>query len=353
MASFTVEELAKLIGAEVEGDAGRVLSGMRPLDSAGESDISFLDNAAYVKQAQVTKAGAIIVHPKVAGEVAEGVVKLLSTSPYAAFAKIQAHFHPVPSVQAGFSATAVISNEATVHATARVEPGAVVYAGATIGAGTHIGANTVVGEHVSIGANCRIAPNVTLLYCTIGDDALIHAGVCIGQDGYGFAEGEFGGERELVKVPQVGMVRIGNDVEIGGCCTIDRGAMADTILEDSVKLDCQVQIGHNAKIGHHTRIVAQVGIAGSTKIGAWCVIGGQSGIVGHLTVADGVMVAARSGVIKSIPQEGAVVAGSPALPIMQWRKLNALLSRISKNAKIRKNVASALKSPISPTAEDK
>ncbi|MFZ2620818.1 MAG: UDP-3-O-(3-hydroxymyristoyl)glucosamine N-acyltransferase [Alphaproteobacteria bacterium] len=325
---YTVAEIASAVGGSVHGEGGEkiLLNDIRPLDVADDTHLSFLDNPTYKVKAQGTRAKAVLIRAEDAAILPRTATAIVVKNPYAAFAQAMQKFYPQAEVKAGISNMAVVSQAATVDPTARIEPYAVVYAKARIGAGAHIGAHTVVGEGVEVGANTRVAPHVTLLNTTIGNNCLIQSGVRVGQDGFGFAL-ENG---HTVKIPQVGRVRIGNDVEIGANTTIDRGALTDTVIGDGTKMDCLIQIAHNVRLGKHCRIVAQTAIAGSTLIGDGVVIGGQTGIAGHLALADGVMVAARSGVTKSVDQPKAVVAGFPAMPIAQWRRLQALLSRMTK-----------------------
>lgn len=307
-------------GAEV------ALAAIRPLHEAGPTDLSFLDNAAYKAQAETTKAGAVLVRQSEAALLPSGVVPIICPQPYVAYARALQIFYPAPVVVGGISQFAVVSSKASVHPTARVEPYAVIYAGAEVGEGAHIGAHAVIGEGVVIGKGTRVGAHTTLERCRVGEDCLIHSGVRIGQDGFGFAQS---GE-ELIKIPHLGKVQIGHRVEIGANSTIDAGALNDTILEDDVKLDKQVQIAHNVRVGRGVRIAAQSGVAGSTSIGPWCVIGGQVGVAGHLTIAPKCMVAAMSGVTKTIDAPGSVVAGVPAVPIQQWRQQMAALALTAK-----------------------
>jgi UDP-3-O-[3-hydroxymyristoyl] glucosamine N-acyltransferase len=326
--------LAEAVGAEVEGDGQYLLEDVRPLDEAGEVHLSFLDNASYRRIAGVTQAGAVLVRPAEKDLLPAACIKLLLDNPYAGYARAMQKFYPMQSPRPGMSSQAVVSETAEVDPSARLEPGVIVYAEAKIGPRTHIGAHTVVGQGVEIGADCFVGPNVTLLNLTMGDACLIHAGVAIGQDGFGFAQDQEG----IIKVPQVGGVKIGNRVEIGANSTVDRGALGNTVIEEDCKLDCQVQIAHNVRLGRGCRLVAQVGIAGSTRLGEGVVIGGQSGVAGHIEIADRVMVAAKSGVTKSVGQVGAVIAGVPAQPIEQWRRQQALIARMGKAGKITKGV---------------
>lgn len=309
------------------------LSAIKTLHEAGPSDLSFFDNQQYKHGARTTQAGAVLVRERDASVLPEGVVAILTNQPYMAFAQALQFMYPEPKLEAGISQFAVVSSRAKVHPTARIEPYAVIYADADIGPHVHIGPHAVVGQGVVIGEGTKIGANVTLQKTTIGQRCILHPGVRVGQDGFGFAVGPTERGVTIVKVPQIGGVKIGNEVEIGANTTIDCGALGDTVILDMAKIDNQVQIGHNVKIGHGARIVSQVGVAGSSNLGAFTVIGGQSGIAGHLTIADRVMVAARSGVTKSLTLAGEVVAGTPAVPIKEWRRSVATLARLTKMVK--------------------
>ncbi len=330
--SITIATLCRHIGIQApQGKETITLTSFKPLHEAGPSDVSFFDNQLYKHGARTTQAAAVLIRPADADILPEGVVALLTPQPYVAFAQALHLMYPQPALDAGVSQFAVVSGKATIHPTARIEPYAVVYAGANIGPHAHIGAHTVIGEDVAIGSSTTVAAHVTIKKAKIGAGCVIHPGVRIGQDGFGFAVGKDDKGLTLIKVPQIGSVRIGNEVEIGANTTIDCGALGDTVIEDMVKIDNQVQIGHNAKIGRGSRVVSQVGIAGSASLGAFTVIGGQSGIAGHTSIADKVMVAARSGVTKTLSTAGEVVAGTPAVPIQEWRKTVAVLNRLTKN----------------------
>ncbi len=324
---FTLAKLAEALGLPVPGQGGdQVITGIRPLSEAGPEHLSFLDNTAYRNEARPTRAGAVLVRARDAELLPEGTAALVSPQPYVSFALALQTLFPGSLPQPGIHASAEISPEASLHPTARIEPGAVISAHASVGEGAHIGAYSVLGPGVSVGAETIIGSHCTLQKTTVGARCLLHPGVRTGQDGFGFAQQG----ATLIKVPQVGGVIIGDDVEIGANTTIDCGALADTVIEDMVKIDNLVQIGHNVKIGRGSRIVAQTGIAGSATLGAYTVIGGQSAIAGHITIADRVMVAARSGVTKTIEAVGAVVAGLPAQPIRQWRRQIAVVNRLAK-----------------------
>ncbi|NBV54963.1 MAG: UDP-3-O-(3-hydroxymyristoyl)glucosamine N-acyltransferase, partial [Proteobacteria bacterium] len=298
------------------------MQAVRPLDVAGADDLSFLDNEKYRDQAKATKAAAVLVREADAALLPAGCIPLVVPQPYMAFARALMVMYPAAKVVPGISEFAVVSAKAMIDPTARIEPYAVIYAGAKIGAGAHIGAHCVVGEGVQIGAGTVLFSHATVMKAVVGERCVIHSGVRIGQDGFGFAAHN----DVIIKIPQVGSVRIGNEVEIGANSTIDCAALGETVIEDGVKIDNQVQIAHNVQIGKHSRIVAQVGVAGSSKLGQFSLIGGQSGIAGHVTLADRVMVAARSGVIKSVENVSAVVAGFPAVDIQEWRRAMGALS---------------------------
>lgn len=329
MPTFTIANLCAQLGIPVPAQhSTQELQGVATLAEAGPTQLGFLENPHYKAAAQITKAGAVLVRATEASLLPAGTVALVCPQPYVAYARALQLFYPQPSLVGGVSQFAVVSSTAKVHPTARIEPYAVIYAGAEIAEGAHIGAHVVVGEGVIIGAHSRIAPHATLMRCRMGERCLIHSGVRIGQDGFGYAQNG----TTLVKIPHIGHVVIGNDVEIGANSTIDTGALSDTILEDHVKLDKQVQIAHNARLGVGVRIAAHSSVAGSVVIGAYTVMGGHVGVAGHLEIAPKCMVAAMSGVTKSIPNPGSVVAGMPAVPIAQWRQQMASLAFAAKRA---------------------
>jgi UDP-3-O-[3-hydroxymyristoyl] glucosamine N-acyltransferase len=318
--SYRVDELARLIGGEVNGDGAALIKSAAPIEIAQKSDLTFVANPKYRHFLQSTHAGAIIVAH---GESAPGKTLILHKQPHLAFAQAVRLLNPVEAVQYGRHATAVIDSTATVG---KAEIGAlvVIEAGAKIGDDVVIAAGSRISKNVSIGNGSLIGSGVQLLAeCKIGERVLIHPGVVIGADGFGFAESPTG----LYKVPQVGSVRIGNDVEIGANTTIDRGALGDTVIGNGTKIDNLVMIAHNVQIGSHCVIVAQTGIAGSTKIGDRVMIAGQVGIIGHLEIGHDVKIAAQSGVGKSIP-DGQTVLGTPAHDIHEQRRMLASLRRL-------------------------
>ena len=322
---FRIEDLITAAGLELASGDGRfAVHDVATLQDATHEHISFFDNPKYKDMLQNTKAAAVILRPEHVDMLPKGVIALTTKTPYPAYALVAQKFHPPMEGMSGISAAAHIDSDAQIGVGVSIEPGAVISQFAVIDDGAHIGANTYIGPKVTIGARTYVGPNSTILYAQVGAHCILHPGVRIGQDGFGFA---FDG-KGLVKVPQVGLVTIGNDVEIGANSTIDRGALGETSIGDGTKIDNLVQIGHNVKIGRYCQIVAQSGVAGSSTLGDFVVVGGQAGVAGHLSVADGVMIAARSAVTKSITTAREIVSGFPAIPIRKWRRQQARLSRL-------------------------
>lgn len=323
---FTLKEIAGFAGAEIAGgdDPSRSYRGIAPLSSAGPDDVSFLDNKKYTDAFAVSRAGACIVEPAFADRAPTGMALLLTPQPYHAYAKVAAAFHKPLASHRGVSSTAVVDPTAEVADDASIGPGATIAANARIGAGSAIGANACIATGVSVGQDCRIGDNATLQCCIVGDRVIIHPGVRVGQDGFGFALGPEG----HLKVPQLGRVLIEDDVEIGANSTIDRGTGPDTVIGAGSKIDNLVQIGHNVRLGKGCVIVAQVGISGSTELGDFVSIGGQGGIAGHLTVGAGAQIAAQSGVMRDL-EPGAKVGGSPAQPMSTWLRGVATLEKLA------------------------
>ncbi len=316
-------DLIRDFGGDLIGDADIQISGISTLSGAGPSDITFLTNSKYRAQLPASRAAAVILGPQ--DQDATAIPRIVTRNPYAYMAKVSALLHPLERPSPGIHASAVVDASARIAADAAIGPQVVIAAHAVIGAGVVIGAGCHVGRGVEIGADTWLYPGVSIYpECKIGRRGIFHSGVVIGADGFGLAP-ENG---RWLKIPQVGRVVIGDDVEIGANTTVDRGALEDTVIEDGVKLDNQIQIAHNVRIGAHTAIAACVGIAGSTAIGQHCVIGGAAMFVGHIKVADGVTISGGSLVSKSIDVPGTYTAMWAAAPHREWLKTVAQLRRL-------------------------
>jgi UDP-3-O-[3-hydroxymyristoyl] glucosamine N-acyltransferase len=297
------------------GDADVRISQIATLETAQPSHISFLTNSKYRSRLANTHAGAVILAESDAN--ATELPRIISDNPYAYFAKVSAILNPLPEARAGVHPGAVIGSGAKIDATASIAAHAVIGEGARIGAHSVIGEGCCIGANVVIGNHARLYPRVVVYHdCVIGDNLIAHAGVVIGADGFGIAMEQ----GRWIKIPQIGRVVIGNDVEIGANTTIDRGTLDDTVIEDDVKLDNQIQIAHNVRIGAHTAIAGCVGIAGSTTVGSYCLIGGGAGISGHLQIADHVEIAAFTLIGKSIREAGSYSGVFPFAGTEEWRR---------------------------------
>lgn len=312
-AGLTLQEIIDRLGGRLLGDGLVTISRITTLDKAQAGDISFLTNSKYRSQLATTQAAALILGESDAD--ASVLPRIVSDNPYAYFAKVSALLNPAPEVVPGIHPAAVIGIGVKIAASASVAATAVIGNGVVIGEGCSIGEGCVLGENVVIGARAKLYPRVVIYHgCTAGDDLIVHSGSVIGSDGFGIAMDA----GRWVKIPQVGRVVIGNEVEIGANTTIDRGALGDTVIEDGVKLDNQIQIAHNVHIGAHTAIAGCAGIAGSAVIGRYCRIGGGARILGHLKLADHVEVAADTLVGKSIREAGSYVAIFPFSKHEDW-----------------------------------
>lgn len=326
---FSLSDIAKATEATLgEGvDGSRTYHGVKPLSEAGPDDITFLDNRKYFPQLAGTNAGACLILPDLAADVPAGTAALITPKPYRGFALALQLFYPdarFPKAAAA-GATTPVDPTAKLEEGALIEPGAIIGPEAQIGEGARIAAGAVIGYRVTIGRGSYIGPGATITNALVGDRVTIHAGVRIGQDGFGFAMGPEG----HLKVPQIGRVIIQDDVEIGAGTTIDRGALKDTIIGEGTKIDNLVQIGHNVVMGRGCIIVAQTGISGSTELGDFVVMGGQSGAVGHVKIGSGAQVAGAAHVKNDIPP-GERVGGTPAKPLRQWARELAAISRLGK-----------------------
>lgn len=323
MNGASLGELAVRFGCTLQGDPDVRVFRVGTLARADADSLSFLANPRHRRFLRDTKAGAVVLTPDLAAECP--VPALLAANPYATYARMAAVLHPGPAVEGGRHPTAVIDPSADIDATASIGARAVIGARVRIGARAVIGPGSVVMDGAQVGLDTRLVANVTL--CTavvIGERGLLHPGAVIGADGFGFAPDR----GEWVKIPQVGTVRVGDDVEIGACTTIDRGTIEDTVIEDGVKLDNHIQIGHNCRIGAHTAIAACSGISGSASIGKRCLIGGMVGIAGQLTICDDVVITGRSLVAGSIHKPGSYSSGLTVDETARFRKNAARFHRL-------------------------
>ncbi len=328
-----LKQLAEYLGAELDDTASAevVVKSIAPVYRAGEGDVCYIISRKSRSELETCKASAIICLPALRSFVPDHVPVILSKRPHTDFALVGALLHPqamrpiaFTSNSTGISPAAVIDPTAKLEANIGVEPGAVIGAGAEIGEGTYIGANALIGPGVKIGRNCSIGGGASVLCAYLGNGVIIHNGARIGQDGFGYAPGP----RGMIKIVQIGRVIVQDNVEIGANTTIDRGTMDDTVIGEGTKIDNQVQIGHNVRIGRHCAIVSQVGIAGSTVIGDGVQIGGQAGLNGHIHIGDGVQIGAKSGVMNSIPA-GERYAGLPARPLWDFLRESAEIAKRS------------------------
>jgi UDP-3-O-[3-hydroxymyristoyl] glucosamine N-acyltransferase len=321
---FTVEALAALSGSRLTdpllGD--RLIEDVAPLETAGPADVTFLDNRKYTDAFVNSRAGAAFVVETLAARAPAGMAVLVSPEPYKAFAHAAQAFYPQDPVTRYRATSAAIEPSATVPQDCSIGANVVIEAGARLGARCEVGANTVIGGKVEIGDDCRIAANVTLSHCRLGARVVLHPGVRIGQAGFGFAPDPAG----PIKIPQLGRVIIGDDVDIGANTTIDRGSVHDTVIGQGTMIDNLVQIGHNVVIGRGCILVSQVGISGSTTLGDFVVVGGQAGMAGHLRIGDRARIGAQSGVIRDV-KPGETVIGSPAIPVREFWKQVALATK--------------------------
>ncbi len=336
--SFSLGELAASLGATVQGDAGLIVKSIAPLDQAGADQLAFLSNPLYLNQAVTSGAGAIIVSPRdlealAAQGHAEARNWLVAANPYAAFARVAQRFVALSArpVVAGIHPSASVGEGAVVPASCSIGPNVTIEAGAVLGERVRITGNSFIGAGAQVGDDTLLYANVSIYHgCVVGARCILHSGVVIGADGFGFAP-DFGPQGgEWVKIPQTGRAVIGDDVEIGANTAIDRGAMADTVVEQGCKIDNQVQIAHNVHVGAYTVIAGCAAISGSTRIGRYCIIGGAANFAGHLTIADRVTVSGGTSITKSITKPGHFTSVFPFMPHADWERNAAILRGLTR-----------------------
>jgi UDP-3-O-[3-hydroxymyristoyl] glucosamine N-acyltransferase len=324
--------VAAAAGGTIEAGVEPTLSltGVAPLQAAGPTELSWLDNKRYASLLTETRAGAVILHPDMRANLPPGCVGIVTREPYLGWAQAAGLFHPPPPAEAGIHPTALIAADARIDDTAEIGPFAVVGAGVEIGARCRIGPGAVIDAGVVIGPDCRIGAQASISHALIGARVVLFPGVRIGQEGFGFAVGAQG----FVTVPQLGRVILEDDVQIGANSTVDRGSAQDTVIGAGSRLDNLVQIGHNVRLGRCCIIVAQVGISGSTVLEDFVTVGGQAGLAGHLTIGRKARIAAQSGLMRDVAA-GVDVMGSPAQPIRDYFREITFLRKLAQPASAR------------------
>jgi UDP-3-O-[3-hydroxymyristoyl] glucosamine N-acyltransferase len=321
--------IAELTGAAISGaDTGVIVSGAKPLDIAGPHDLAFFESADYADQLAVSDAAACFVSEKLAASVPAHIVRLIVPKPYAAFVKAARVLFADDLRPLSIVGTRGVDPEASVHEDARLEdgvivdPGAVIGPDAEIGAGTIVCANVVIGPNVRIGRDCSIGPGASITHALIGDRVIVHAGVRIGQDGFGYIPG-----KTHIKVPQLGRVIVQDDVEIGAGTTVDRGGGRDTVIGEGTKIDNLVQVAHNVSIGRNCLIAGHVGLSGSVTLGDGVMLGGKVGVADHRTIGNGAQLIALSGVMHDVPA-GERWGGAPAKPLRVFFREQVAIQRL-------------------------
>ena len=326
---LTLGFIARALNCEFDGiHENLIIEHVKSLDEACDGDLTFLSNQKYLSQFKQTKATCCIVSHDTPAQAGSDVVLLRSKNPYLAYTKaIDLFYSSAKNYSSKISPSAIISKTAKLGKNCYIGHNVVIEDNASIGDDCIIETGTFIDYGVVIGNRAKIYSNVSISFAIIGDDAVILAGARIGQDGFGFASNA--GVHH--KIYHTGIVRIGNSVEVGANTTIDRGSMNDTTIGDLCRIDNLVQIGHNVQIGKGSIIVAQVGIAGSSKIGQYCALGGQVGVSGHLTIADKVQIAGQGGVIQNITKEGAILGGTPTVPLRDWHKQSVIMKKLTRD----------------------
>lgn len=333
---YTLEYIAQHIGADVKGDAACRVFAINTIQNAEKGDIAFLSNPKYQHYLSSTNASAIILSHDLADDCS--INALVMNNPYLGFAKVAQLLDTTPQQIIGIHPSAVIDATAKVQSECAIGANVVIEAGAVIEENVQIAAGCVIGENCRVQRGSRLFANVTLYHnVTVGQRAIIHSGSVIGSDGFGFAN-ESG---QWVKIPQLGGVTIGDDFECGANCTIDRGAIKDTVIGNDVKLDNLCHLAHNVEFGDHSAMAAYSGVAGSSKVGQFCTISGRVTILGHIELADGVHITAGSQVSKSL-EKGAYSSGSPLMTNREWKRNVARLRQLDEMAKTIKTLQKEL-----------
>jgi len=315
---LTLAEIADRLNVEFNGDGNCMIERVADIENAKSGTITFISDSKYKQYLANTDASVVIVDAKLKDQC--GVPCIVTDNPRLLYAKVAQLLHPQIVKSTGISSNAMVHESVSTGDDVGIEDGVIIQQGSRIASDVFIGAGTVIGENVVIGNRVKIYPNVTILdQCEIGDDCILHSGVVIGADGFGFVPED----GHYLKIPQIGRVIIGNDVEIGANTTIDRGAINDTIIGDGVKIDNQIQIAHNVVIGDHTVISAGTAIAGTTKIGKHCLIAGCVAIRDHIEITDNVTITGRTLVSKSITEPGSYSSSTPMHDTKSWRKNSA------------------------------
>jgi UDP-3-O-[3-hydroxymyristoyl] glucosamine N-acyltransferase len=324
---FTLNALSALSGAKLlrQEEGSRLCRDVAPLETAGPDDVSFLENRRYIEVFVSSRAGAAFVDEWAAERAPPGMGLLVTKQPYKAYALAAQAFYPTAPVEPRRARSAIIDATALVPEDCEIGPYVVIECGVRMGRRCFVGANSVIAAGVEIGDDCRIGANVTLSHCLIGSRVVLHPGARIGQAGFGFAPDP----EAPVKIPQLGRVLIGDDVDIGANTTIDRGSGHDTVIGAGSMIDNLVQIGHNVALGRCCILAGQVGVSGSTRLDDFVMVGGQGGLAGHLHIGSGARIAAKSGLMRDVPA-GQTVCGSPAVPLPQFMRQTAVLQRLAK-----------------------
>ena len=325
---FSAQQIADFLKGEVVGDPTIKVSDFSKIEEGRAGTLTFLSNPKYTEYIYTTKASVVLVNSDFVPEKEIGATLIKVANSYEALASLLSLVESMKPKKQGVSSLASISESATIGENAYIGPYAVIESGVKIGNNVQIYPHVYIGENVTIGDNVILYPNVTIYHgCKIGDRCILHAGCVLGSDGFGFAPSADG---HYDKIPQIGIVTIESDVEIGANTTVDRSTMGTTLIKRGAKLDNLIQIAHNVEVGPNTVMAAMVGVAGSSKIGEHCILGGQVGIAGHLTVADNTSFGAQAGLLSNVKKPGQAYLGTPAIPYMDYMRSYAVFKKAGK-----------------------